>query len=107
MANSEPITSHEGSKYLRVIHDAAPNLPADEGAIHVDVYAVLVAFGVTCPARQHCLKKLLCAGTRGKGDELADLIGAEAALNRAIELQELANRTVEKKRQDEGSGLET
>jgi len=47
---------------------------------------VLVAFAVTCPARQHAVKKLLCSGLRGKGDELADLREAIDALHRAVEL---------------------
>jgi hypothetical protein len=55
--------------------------------INVDVYSVLEAYKVTCPARAHAIKKLLCAGQRGKGEELADLIGALAAVNRAIDLQ--------------------
>ena len=42
---------------------------------------------MTCPARAHAIKKLLCCGGRGKGDALADLLGAEAAVSRAIELQ--------------------
>lgn len=52
----------------------------------VDVYSVLDAFGVKCPARQHAIKKLLCAGIRGKGDETQDLTEARDAIDRAIEL---------------------
>lgn len=83
MAEVTPIGDHEGNKYLRLIH------PADGigEPIRVDVYAVLSAFGVTCPARQHAIKKLLCAGLRGKGDESSDLDGALAAVSRAIEMQ--------------------
>jgi hypothetical protein len=55
--------------------------------VEVDVYEVLIAWAVTCPGRQQAIKKLLCAGQRGKGDELADLIGADAALSRAIDFQ--------------------
>lgn len=79
-----PITHHGGAKYLRLIH------PADGNGtpIRVDVYAVLVAFEVTCPAVAHSLKKLLCAGQRGKGDRKADLQGAMDALWRALELIE-------------------
>lgn len=76
------ITSHEGKKYLRWIRSAVdPSL-----AVEVDIYAVLVAFGVTCPARQHAVKKLLCCGNRGKGGELDDLRGALGSVSRAIEL---------------------
>ncbi len=80
---SEGIEKHEGAKYLRLIQSA---VNPDETAL-VDVYAVLEAFGVTCPARAHAIKKLLCAGIRGKGSTLSDLIGANAAVSRAIELQ--------------------
>lgn len=75
------ITQHEGKKYLRVIH------PADgEGKpIRVDVYAVLEAFRVPLHSVGHAVKKLLCAGLRDKGSMREDLVGAIAAINRAIE----------------------
>lgn len=69
---------HSGSKYLRSVHLV-------DGKI--DVYAVLEAFSVTCPARQHAIKKLLCAGIRGKGDELQDLEESQDAVSRAIQMQ--------------------
>jgi hypothetical protein len=69
-----------GSKYLRTITPAL-----DDGRI--DVYSVLEAFDVRCPARQHAIKKILCAGIRGKGDCLQDLIQARDAIDRAIEMQ--------------------
>jgi hypothetical protein len=68
-----------GSKYLRKIILTA-------GC--VDVYAVLDAFKVVCPACQHAIKKLLCAGLRGKGDKLQDLREARDAITRAIQLEE-------------------
>jgi hypothetical protein len=46
-----------------------------------DVYRVLTAFNVTSPAIQHAVKKLLCAGTRGKGDEAQDLTEAIDAID--------------------------
>jgi hypothetical protein len=52
----------------------------------VDVYDVLVAFGVTCPATAHAIKKLLCAGQRGAKGLQQDLIEVRPALERAIEL---------------------
>ena len=55
--------------------------------LKVDVYAVLVAFEVTCPARQHAIKKLLCAGLRDKGNVEQDLVEAKDAITRAIEIQ--------------------
>ena len=73
--------THSGSKYLRDVQLIGGK---------IDVYAVLVAFGVSCPARQHAIKKLLCAGLRGKGDELQDLHEAGDAVRRAIEIKEQA-----------------
>jgi len=75
---ADPV-NHSGSKYLRTIQLIGGK---------VDVYAVLVAFGVSCPARQHAIKKLLCAGLRGKGDELQDLHEAGDAVDRAIQIAE-------------------
>ena len=70
--------SHSGSKYLRRIQII--------GHDQVDVYAVLDAFNVTCPARQHAIKKLLCAGLRGKADETQDIEEARDAVDRAIQM---------------------
>lgn len=73
---------HSGSKYLREIHPAA----GGGAPIRVDVYSVLKAFGVVCPARAHAIKKLLCAGLRGKGDERQDLRESIDAIHRAMEM---------------------
>lgn len=75
------IAEHSGAKYLRVIR-AADGV----GSVRADVYAVLKAFRVTCPAIQHAAKKLLCAGLRGKGSRVQDLTEARDALSRAIEM---------------------
>lgn len=76
------IANHEGKKYLRKI------VAADMGAwMMVDVYCVLEAFSVTCPARAHAIKKLLCCGNRGKGSAEDDLHGVLAAVSRAIDLE--------------------
>lgn len=69
------------NKYLRRIQ--AVDGPA---FVTADVYSILVGFNVTCPARQHSIKKLLCAGLRGKGDALQDLVEARQAIDRAIQL---------------------
>lgn len=82
---STPIKRHEGKKYLRTIHSAVyPKL-----TIEIDVYCVIEAFGVTCPARAHAIKKLLCAGGRGKGSTIDDLTGAIAVISRAVELERM------------------
>ena len=51
-----------------------------------DVYTVLEAFEVTCPALQHLAKKVLKCGRRGHKDELEDLNNIIASANRAREL---------------------
>ena len=52
----------------------------------IDVYDVLNAFAVTCPATQHAVKKLLMPGKRGHKTELGDLLEARASIDRAIDL---------------------
>lgn len=69
------------NKYLRKLP------PVQQSDDLYDVYSVLVGFNVSCPARQHAIKKLLCAGLRGKGDALQDLREALQAVERAIELE--------------------
>lgn len=73
------------NKYVRTIHNLENQNVED--FVKADVYEVLEAFDVKCPARQHAAKKVLCAGIRGKGDATQDLIEARDALNRAIELE--------------------
>ena len=53
----------------------------------MDVYDILSAFNVTCPALQHAIKKLLMPGQRGAKNRLADLIEARQALDRAIDME--------------------
>lgn len=52
----------------------------------VDVYDVLKAFEVTCPALQHLIKKALCVGIRGHKDEAQDLQDIIDSAQRAMEL---------------------
>lgn len=82
------IKQHEGNKYLRRIFKVKGTQSGCEDCVLVDVYEVLDAFGIDCPATAHAIKKLLCAGKRGKGDRMSDLNGAMAALNRAIDMEE-------------------
>ena len=70
-----------GNKYHRTIHGVS------EGSLVIDVYNVLEAFGVTCPACQHAIKKLLCAGLRNKGSRLQDLNEAAESASRAVTLE--------------------
>lgn len=55
--------------------------------VQVDVYDVLKAFDVTCPAMQHAAKKVLCAGIRGHKDALKDKREAIQSIERSIELE--------------------
>ncbi len=72
------MNNKSGKKYLRQVQGAKSGC--------VDIYAVLLTPDVRCPARQHAIKKLLCAGTRGKASEVQDLEEARDAITRAIEL---------------------
>lgn len=54
--------------------------------VTVDVYDVLVAFGVTCPAMAHAIKKMLMPGQRGNKDAEQDKREAIQAIERSIEL---------------------
>lgn len=80
--------NESGSKYLK-------NIILKNGATvyksitygQADVYAVLEAFDVKCPAVAHALKKLLCPGTRGSKSVLRDLTEAKDAIIRAFEME--------------------
>ena len=56
--------------------------------VECDVYDVLKAFDVTCPALQHLIKKALCAGLRGHKDKPQDLKDILDSAKRAIELND-------------------
>lgn len=56
--------------------------------ITIDVYDVLEAFDVRCPALQHAIKKQLQPGDRGSKGTLEDLGEALDSLHRAITLEE-------------------
>ena len=61
--------------------------------IVVDLYDICRACGVGCGATQHAIKKLLFAGRRGVKSRLQDLTEARAAIDRAIELEQLPPTT--------------
>jgi len=62
------------------------------GLKHIDVYRVLLLFGVTDPCLQHATKKLLCAGNRGVKDELKDVQEAITSLTRYLEIKTEDNK---------------
>ena len=70
------MSDHSGKKYLRQI-------PVDDDGLS-DVYDVLYAYEVKSQPRGHAIKKLLCAGIRGKGSELQDISEAIDALQRDL-----------------------
>lgn len=76
------------------VTDAAPAVTSDSKynrpckGITIDVYDVLKAFNVTCPALQHLIKKALAVGQRGHKDASEDLKDILASAKRAIELSE-------------------
>lgn len=69
-----------------VTNDSKYNRPCK--GITIDVYDVLKAFNVTCPALQHLIKKALAVGQRGHKDASEDLKDILASAKRAIELSE-------------------
>lgn len=76
------------NKYQRII-DGLPFKDSDGALLDgmvIDVYDVLKAFEVTCPATQHAIKKMLMAGERGHKDKQTDLNEAIQSLQRAKEL---------------------
>lgn len=70
------------SKYNREI------IGIDGTVTTVDVYRVIDAFGVSDPATQHAIKKMLCTGLRGHKDYLTDLNDSIESLQKAKELYE-------------------
>ncbi len=67
-----------GNKYDRKIWDKY-----EDRHCVVDVYRVLDAFDVRCPATAHAVKKLLCAGIRGHKDMEQDLSEAAQSIEEA------------------------
>lgn len=75
-----PLGSSQGNKYQRAV----------KPGVLVDVYDVLVAFNVTCPALAHGVKKMLAPGQRGVKSSIQDKQEAIAALQRSIEIEQTA-----------------
>jgi hypothetical protein len=61
------------NKYQREIKGVLKNKSDQYDIVLIDVYDVLKAFNVTCPALQHLIKKALNAGNRGHKDLETDL----------------------------------
>ena len=80
-------TPDRGGKYHRTITQTLRG-ETHGCSVRVDVYDVLKAFGVSCPASQHAIKKLLCPGLRGAKSAEQDIEEAASSCRRAIELLE-------------------
>lgn len=80
--------NESGNKYLKRIVINGDIVKTD--AVHygyIDVYAVIEAFGVTCPAIAHAIKKLLLPGGRGDKDTLQDIKESKDAIVRAFDME--------------------
>jgi hypothetical protein len=88
MTQEPPATqpTDRGEKYRRTIRETLKDRVC-EIEITVDVYDVLSAFNITCPATQHAIKKLLLPGGRGAKDKIRDLQEAAVSIQRAIQLE--------------------
>ena len=82
IAQREPVTDAAPV----ATNDSKYNRPCK--GVTIDVYDVLKAFNVTCPALQHLIKKALAVGQRGHKDASEDLKDILASAKRAIELSE-------------------
>lgn len=69
------------NKYTRTIRNEAGE------SIEVDIYDVLEAFSVHCPAIAHAVKKQLAPGQRGVKTSKEDIVEAVQSLNRAVHLE--------------------
>lgn len=80
-----PPPEKPSNKYQKLIKGKAVDCTPTN--CYVDVYDVLKAFDVTCPAMQHAIKKMLCSGTRGYKNAEKDKLEAIASIERSIELE--------------------
>jgi hypothetical protein len=79
-----------GNKYDRKIFSKY-----EDACITIDVYRVLDAFDVRCPATAHAIKKLLCAGIRGHKDMEQDLSEAAQSIEEARAMARQKRRSTE------------
>jgi hypothetical protein len=84
------LRSKKVNKYQRRITGIVEDIERKDrqmsGVMIIDVYDVLKAFDITCPATAHAIKKLLAAGERGHKDKQTDLDEAIQSIQRAKEL---------------------
>ena len=84
----EPFVSVEDAQQCMVEHAITPSKYTKSiHGVGVDVYDVLMAWGVTNPALQHLIKKALQCGQRGHKDKQQDLQDIIDSAIRAWELE--------------------
>ena len=85
----EPFVSIEDAQECKAEHGITPSKYARQiHGVSVDVYDVLMAWGVTNPALQHLIKKALQCGQRGHKDKQQDLQDIIDSAIRAKELEQ-------------------
>ncbi len=72
------------NKYSKMITGHV--LGGETVSVSIDIYDVLKAYEVRCPAMQHAIKKLLMPGQRGHKSLIDDLHEAKQSIDRAIAL---------------------
>ena len=85
----EPFVSVEDAQECKAEHTITPSKYTKQiHGVSVDVYDVLMAWGVTNPALQHLIKKALQCGQRGHKDKQQDLRDIIDSAIRAKELEQ-------------------
>jgi hypothetical protein len=85
----EPFVSIEDAHECKAEHGITPSKYTKQiHGVSVDVYDVLMAWGVTNPALQHLIKKALQCGQRGHKDKQQDLQDIIDSAIRAKELEQ-------------------
>ena len=85
----EPFVSIEDAQEYKPEHAITPSKYTKQiHGVSVDVYDVLMAWGVTNPALQHLIKKALQCGQRGHKDKQQDLQDIIDSAIRAKELEQ-------------------
>ena len=88
----DPFVSIEDAQECKANHSITPSKYTKQiHGVSVDVYDVLMAWGVTNPALQHLIKKALQCGQRGHKDNQQDLQDIIDSAIRAKELECLKN----------------
>lgn len=77
------IRTHSGSKYVRKVRSCITREVIGE----IDCYSVADAFAVDEMPLNHALKKILCAGVRGKGNRMQDITEAIDALKEQLKIE--------------------